>query len=173
VGRLSRLQGLYLFLAALWCGALVAFAGGAGVVLRASPTRASGGAVNRALLDAVDESSYIAIALLFILFFAVERASPLPRLPRALTVRLLVVAAAATIVSHLLVTPEMVSLRERAGAAFDALPRTDPVLRDWGRLHAISVLALLVRIGCAAGIFWLGLRGMRPQPLFAAPPAHS
>ena len=84
------------------------------------------------------------------LFFAVERGSPFPRLPRALTLRLLVVAAAATIVSHLLVTPEMVSLKERAGAALDALPRTDPVLRDWGRLHAISALALLVRIGCAA-----------------------
>jgi len=177
VGRLRRagpaLQGLYLFLAALWCGLLLAFAGGAGLVLETSPTRAAAGVVNRALLDALDESSYAALALLFVLFFAVERGSPFPRLPRALTLRLLVVAAAATIVSHLLVTPEMVSLKERAGAALDALPRTDPVLRDFGRLHAISALALLVRIGCAAGIFWLGLRASRPQPFFAAPPSHS
>jgi hypothetical protein len=162
VGRLSRgrrsLAGLYLFVAALWCGLLVAFAGGAGLVLKASPSRSAGGAVNRALLDALDEASYVAVALLFVLFFALGRGRALPKLSRALTVRLLVVAAAATIVSHLLVTPEMVTLRDRAGALFDTLPKDDALRRDWGRLHGISVLTLLLRIGCAAGAFAFGLR---------------
>jgi uncharacterized protein DUF4149 len=168
VDRLSRaagfLAGAYLFLAALWCGVLVAFAGGAGLVLRSAPSRAAGGAVNRALLDAVDEASYVAVGLLFVLFFLVKRQSPLPKISRALTLRLLIVAAAATIASHLLVTPEMTALRERAGDAFETLAKTDPLRRDWGQLHMLSVLALLLRIGASAGIFGLGLKTLRAQP---------
>jgi hypothetical protein len=154
---------VYLFLAALWCGVLTAFAGGAGIVLRASPSRSAGGAVNRALVDAVDESSYVAIGLLFVLFFVVERSGGFSKLARGLTIRLLVVAAAATIVSHLLVTPELAALRDRASVALDALAKDDPIRRDFGRLHGLSALALLLRMGCAAGIFALGARASAAQ----------
>jgi len=158
------LTGTYLFAAALWCGLLLAFAGGAGIVLHASPTRAAGGAVNRALLDAADEASYVAVGILAVLFFALDRGGAFDKLGRGFTLRLLLVAAAATVVSHLLVTPEMLALRDRAGAAFDLLPKTDPLRRDWGRLHGLSVLALLLRIVCAGGLFALGFRATRPQP---------
>ena len=149
--------GLYLFLAALWCGILAAFAGGAGLVLTTAPSRSAAGTINRALLDAVDETSYAAIGLLFVLFFVVERRGGFSKLSRALTIRLLVVAAALTIVSHLLVTPELAALKDRAGVALDALAKDDPVRRDFGRLHGLSALALLLRIGCAAGIFAMGV----------------
>jgi hypothetical protein len=155
--------GFYLFLAALWCGILAAFAGGAGIVLKTAPSRSAAGTVNRALLDAVDESSYVAIGLLFVLFFVVERGGGFSKLSRGLTIRLLVVAAAATIVSHLLITPEIAALKDRAGVALDALAKDDPLRRDFGRLHGLSVLALLLRIGCAAGIFAMGIRAAAAQ----------
>src|SRR5205085_5588930 len=137
----------YLFVAALWCGALVAFAaGGARIVLHPSPTRQAGGAVNRALLDALDVASYAALALLVVLFLLIDRATPLARMPRAFTIRLLVVALAATIVSHLLVTPELAALRDRMGGVLDAVPPGDALRQQWGRLHALSVFALLLRI---------------------------
>jgi len=167
VGRLSgALKSLYLFVAAVWCGLLVAFAGGAGLVLHASPSRTAGGVVNRALLDALDEASYVTVGLLFVLFLLVDRESRFPKLARAFTVRLLLVAAAATIVSHLLVTPEMAALRDSAGPAFETLAKTDTLRRDWGRLHGLSVLALLLRIGAAAGLFFLGFSATRQVPGF-------
>jgi len=58
-GRPGLLPGLYLFLAALWAGALAFFAAAAGIVLKTAPTRADGGVVNRALLDVLDVASIV------------------------------------------------------------------------------------------------------------------
>jgi hypothetical protein len=151
------LHALYLLLAALWCGALLSFAFGAGIVLRTSPSRQAGGTVNRALLDVLDVSSYAVVGVLLVLFLAVERRTPFRKLPRALTFRLFVVVIAATLVSHLLVTPEMVALRDRMGTAIDLVPKSDPLRMQWGRLHALSALALLLRIVCGLGLFGLGM----------------
>ncbi len=150
-----RLLGLYLFLAALWTGALLAFAGGAGLVLSRSPTRADGGAVNRALLDALDVASLAFAGFLFLLAFVLNRWRPWGRTARAVSLRLLALGAVAAFVSLYLVTPEMVALRAKAGATFELLPRTDPLRLAWGRLHGLSLLTLLVRLGCAGAAFAL------------------
>jgi len=174
-GAARPLFGIYLFLAALWTGTLLFFALGAGIVLRMSPTRADGGTVNRALLDVVDVASLAAVGALFALAVGLDRARPWGPTARGLTLRLLAIAAVAAFVSLYLVTPEMVSLRQKAGAAFDLLPAGDPVRRAWGRLHGLSSLTLVVRLLCGTAVFFLGFsqagkEAATPPPAVTAPP---
>jgi len=157
-GRPGLLPGLYLFLAALWAGALAFFAAGAGIVLKTSPTRADGGIVNRALLDVLDVVSLVLAVLLLILAAVLDRRRPWGRTARGLSIRLLIVAAVAAFVSLYLITPEMVALRAKAGLLFDSLPASDPLRRSWSRLHALSSLTLVVRVVAAAAAFLLGFR---------------
>ncbi len=166
MGRRSvrRLHALWLFLDAVWCGLLVAFAAGAGVVLQAATTRHAGGTVNRALLDLLDAASLGGAGALFLLLLMLDRAGPWTKVARGMTLRLLAVAAVAAIVSRYLITPEMMSLRERMGTIIDLVPKDDPLRKEWGRLHALSALALLVRIGCAAGLFALGVSQLPDRP---------
>lgn len=151
--RFARALGL--FLAASWCGALLFFAGTAGLVLATSPSRHVGGAVNRALLDGLDLVSLAVAAALLVIHVAVHRERTGTRLHRLLVPRLLVVAAVAAIASRYLVTPEMVALRDRMGTIIDLVPKSDPLRQDWGRLHAISSILLLVRIAASALVFGL------------------
>jgi hypothetical protein len=157
-GRPAPLLGVYLFLAGLWAGALAFFAAGAGVVLRTAPTRADGGVVNRALLDALDVASLAASALLLAVAVLLNRNRPWGRMARGISLRLLAVAGVAAFVSLYLITPEMVALRAKAGPLFDALPVADPLRRSWGRLHGLSFLTLLVRLVAAVAVFALGFR---------------
>jgi hypothetical protein len=162
--------GAFLFLSALWTGALLFFAGAAGIVLRTSPTRSDGGLVNRALLDVLDVSSLAATGLLLLLFFAADRRRPWGRVAHGAALRLLAIGAVAAFVSLYLVTPEMVSLRQKAGPAFEMLASTDPLRRAWGRLHGLSALTLVVRIAGAAATFFVGFSqtGKKPAPPAAA-----
>ena len=157
-GRPGLLSGLYLFLAALWAGALTFFAAGAGIVLKTAPTRADGGVVNRALLDLLDVASLVIAALLLVLAALLDRRRPWGRTARGLSIRLLLVAAVAAFVSLYLITPEMVALRAKAGSLFDSLPASDPLRRSWSRLHALSSLTLVVRVVAAAAAFLIGFR---------------
>ena len=159
-GRPGLLPGLYLFLAALWAGALAFFAAAAGIVLKTAPTRVDGGVVNRALLDVLDVASIVLAALLLFLAAVLDRRRPWSRAARGLSIRLLVLAAVAAFVSLYLITPEMVALRAKAGSLFDALPASDPLRRGWSRLHALSLLTLLVRLVAAAAAFLLGFRSV-------------
>lgn len=157
-GRPAPLLGVFLFLAGLWAGALAFFAAGAGVVLKTAPTRADGGVVNRALLDALDVASLAAAALLLVGAVFLNRNRPWGRTARGISLRLLAVAAVAAFVSLYLITPEMVALRAKAGPLFDALDAADPLRRAWGRLHGLSFLTLLVRLVAAVAVFALGFR---------------
>ena len=167
-GTLRPAVGAWLFLSALWAGALLFFAGAAGIVLRTSPTRSDGGFVNRALLDVLDVFSLAAAALLLVLFFLANRRRPWGRVARDAALRLLAIGAVAAFVSLYLVTPEMVSLRQKAGPAFELLAATDPLRKAWGRLHGLSSLTLVVRIVVAAAAFFVGFSQTGPK---AAPPA--
>ena len=157
-GRPGLLPGLYLFLAALWAGALAFFASAAGIVLKTAPTRADGGVVNRALLDVLDVASIVLAALLLVLVAVLDRRRPWSRAARGVSIRLLVLAAVAAFVSLYLITPEMVALRAKAGSLFDSLPPSDPLRRGWSRLHALSSLTLVLRLAAAAATFVLGFR---------------
>ncbi|MFI5180877.1 MAG: DUF4149 domain-containing protein [Thermoanaerobaculia bacterium] len=172
--RPRPLQGVYLFLAGLWTGALTFFAAAAGIVLRTAPTRADGGVVNRALLDALDVGSLVLAAALLVLLALLSRGGGWSGTSRAIALRLLLLGAVAAFVSLYLITPEMVALRSKAGPLFESLPAVDPLRRAWGRLHALSSLTLLVRIVSAAVAFSLGLSAGRPaekpvEPGSAAP----
>jgi hypothetical protein len=175
----KRLFGIYLFLAALWCGGMTFFAAfGARIVLETAPTRHDAGPVNRALLDALDVSSYVMVAVLLVLLLAIDRKAPWTKLTRGLTLRLLAVAAVLAFISRTLITPEMTALRDTLGTAIDLVAKTDPLRRDWGRLHGLSSLALLVRILAAAAIFGIGFAAAsgadtrRARSLYVDPPAR-
>ncbi len=46
----------------------------------------------------------------------------------------------------------MMALRDRMGA-IDLVAKTDPLRQEWGRLHGLSSLTLVVRLGAAIGAF--------------------
>ncbi len=152
--RGSALRTALLLLLGAFTGALAFFAATAGVVLRESTSRHAGGAVNGALLDALDVTSYAVLAAAFLLVLLLDRVEPLTKLQKGLALRLLAVAAAAAFASHEVITPQMMSLRDRIGI-IDLLPAGDPARLEWGRLHAFSAAVLLLRIFAAASLYVL------------------
>lgn len=169
--RGSALRTALLLLLGAFTGALVFFAGTAGTVLRDSPSRHAGGAVNRALLDVLDVSSYAAAALAFLLVLLLDRVEPLEKVQKGLALRLLAVVAAAAFASHEVITPQMMALRDRLPTIIDLLPATDPGRGEWGRLHAFSSGVLLVRILSAGALYVLLSRTRRRTIAVAEGPA--
>ena len=155
-GGRTLLAGAWLFVTALWCGMLVFFGGfGARTVLLTAPSRHAAGAVNRALLDGLDALSLGAVVVLVFGFVFWNRVDAWSPRARGLALRLLAVAAVAAIASLYVITPEMMALRERMGA-IDLALKTDPLRQQWGRLHGLSSLTLLVRLAAGAGAFAAG-----------------
>jgi hypothetical protein len=165
------LHGLFLFGSALWCGALAAFAGAAGLVLASAPSRHAGGAVNRALLDALDVASLVFSGILLAVLLALDSSEPWRKLRKGLAIRLLVVAALATVVSAYIITPEMMALRDRMPTLIDLVPKSDPLRQAWGRLHGLSSISLVVRIAATAALFAVGLSPFRYGP--SQPPSQT
>ena len=161
VTRASALRSALLLSLGALTGAFLFFAGTAGVVLRESPSRHAGGAVNRALLDVLDVSTYAIAALGFLLVLLLDRVEPMPKLQKGLALRLLAIVAAAAFASHEVITPQMMSLRDRLPSIIDLLPAADPGRKEWGRLHAFSSAVLLVRILASAALFLLLSRKAR------------
>ena len=152
----AALAGTWLFAVALWCGTLAFFgAFGARTVLVTAPSRHAAGAVNRALLDGLDAVSLGASALLVLGAVVWNRMRPWSARARGLVLRLLAVAFVAAVTSRYVITPEMMALRERMGP-IDLVAKTDPLRQDWGRLHGLSSLTLVVRFFAAAGAFAAG-----------------
>lgn len=156
------LAGVWLFAAALWCGMLAFFGGfGARTVLVTAPSRHAAGAVNRALLDGLDAVSLGAVVLLLFGLVFWNRVETWTPRPRGLALRLLAVAAVAAIASLYVITPEMMALRERMGA-IDLALKTNPLRQEWGRLHGLSSLTLLVRLAAGIGVFAAGFSQLFP-----------
>lgn len=152
----TLLTGGWLFLTALWCGMLAFFGGfGARAVLQTAPSRHAAGAVNRALLDGLDAASLGAVVLLVLGLVAWNRKGAWSSRARGFALRLLAVSAVAAIASLYVITPEMMTLRERMGS-IDLALKTDPLRQEWGRLHGLSSLTLLVRLAATIGIFAAG-----------------
>jgi glucan phosphoethanolaminetransferase (alkaline phosphatase superfamily) len=155
-GRARALAGGFLFVAALWCGMLAFFgAFGAFVVLETSPSRHAAGAVNAALLDALDAVSLGAVLVLALGLVLWNRLRPWTARARGYAVRFLAVAAVAAAASLFVVTPEMMERRARMGP-IDVVPKDDAARVAWGRLHGVSALTLLVRLAASAGVFAAG-----------------
>ena len=152
-------------------GALLFFALAAGTVLRTSPSRHAGGAVNVALLDLLDLATYGVAAVAFLLVLLLDRVEPLGKVQKGLALRLLALLLAAAFASHEVVTPQMMALRDRLPSPVDLLAANDPGRRAWGRLHAFSSLVLLVRIVSAGVLFVLLSRRKRRTLAVPAEPA--
>ncbi|MCK6684956.1 MAG: hypothetical protein L6R30_21350 [Thermoanaerobaculia bacterium] len=148
--RFRLLSATFLFLAALWCGLMTAFALGAGIVLDLSPSRTAGGIVNRALLDALDLASIAVSVLLLCGLFAFSTAS---KGERGLMLRLTLLALAAGLISRFLITPRLWALREQMPLSMDLVPKESPLRKAWAQLHLVSLFALLVRILSAVALY--------------------
>jgi hypothetical protein len=149
----AALAGTWLFVAALWCGMLAFFSAfGARTVLMTAPSRHAAGAVNRALLDGLDAVSLGAAAVLLLGTAFWNRARPWSPRARGLVLRLLAVSFVAAITSLYVITPEMMALRDRMGA-IDLVAKTDPLRQEWGRLHGLSALTVVVRLLAGMGAF--------------------
>jgi regulator of protease activity HflC (stomatin/prohibitin superfamily) len=108
--------------------------------------------VNRALLDGLDAASLGAVLLLVAGLVLWNRAIAWSPRARGVALRLLAVAAVAAFASLYVITPEMMALRERMGA-IDLVEKTNPLRQEWGRLHGLSSLTLLVRLAAGIGAF--------------------
>ena len=151
-------------------GALLFFALAAGTVLRTSPSRHAGGAVNVALLDLLDLATYGVGAVALLLVLALDRVEPLEKVQKGLALRLLALLLAAAFASHEVITPQMEALRDRLPSILDLLPRGDPGRRAWGRLHAFSSGVLAVRVlACGTLFLLLSRRRRRTIGMGAAP----
>ena len=166
--RGSALRTALLLLLGAFTGALAFFAATAGVVLRESTSRHAGGAVNGALLDALDVTSYAVLAAAFLLVLLLDRVEPLTKVQKGLALRLLAVVGAAAFASHEVITPQMMALRDRLPTLIDLLPAADPGRQQWGRLHAFSSVVLLVRILAAAAFYLVLVR--KPRRTIAVRP---
>ncbi len=145
-------HGTLLFLSALWCGALTFFAGlGARIVLYAATSKNAAAPINRALLDALDIASAVLAVLLLVCVFLLKRQMTPGRF--GIAIRLIVLGGAAAVASHTVITPQMMAVRAKMPMLIDLLSKDDPARKAWGRLHAMSSLALGVRILAAAGLF--------------------
>lgn len=150
---MRALAGGFLFVTGVWFGLLAFFgAFGARVVLEVSPSRHAAGAVNGVLLDVLDAVSVGAALLLGLLLVLWNRARPWTARARGYAVRFLAVAAVAAATSLFVVTPEMMERRAKMGP-IDLVPKEDAVRKEWGRLHGVSALTLLVRLAASAGVF--------------------
>jgi hypothetical protein len=136
---------------------------GARAVLVTAPSRHAAGAVNRALLDGLDVASLGAAALLLLGTALWDRARPWSPRARGLVLRLLAVAFVAAVTSLYVITPEMMALRDRMGP-IDLVAKTDPLRQDWGRLHGLSSLTLVVRLLAAAFAFAAGFAQLARPP---------
>ncbi len=154
--RHAALTAIFLFLSAFWAGVLGFFlAFGARIVLLTSPSRHAGGLVNRSLLDALDGFSVGAGAVLVAVFLAIREDPGWTAFRKALALRLLALSLVAALASGVLITPAMSKIRERRGPDLFLASREDPDLRDWGRLHGLSFVALLTRVLSVVGVFAL------------------
>jgi hypothetical protein len=136
---------------------MLAFFGafGARVVLETSPSRHAAGAVNAVLLDVLDAVSLGAALLLGLGLALWHRARPWTTRARGYALRFLAIAGVAAAASLFVVTPEMMERRAKMGP-IDLVSKDDPVRKDWGRLHGVSSLTLLVRLAASAGVFAAG-----------------
>jgi len=93
-----------------------------------------------------------AVSLLLVGIVVWNRARPWSPRARGLGLRLLAIAAVAAIASLYVITPEMMALRDRMGS-IDLAAKSDPLRQEWGRLHGLSSLTLVVRLLAAIGAF--------------------
>lgn len=144
---------------AAWLGAAVYFSV---IVARAAfrtlPTRSLAGALVGETLPAVFITGIIACAIAALL--AAREPASVPG--RTLRLATSLVAMALCLFAQFIVDPRIERLRARLGSTLDSLPAGDPGRVAFGRLHALSVLALGAAMLLALAALLIACRTLLP-----------
>ena len=115
--------------------------------------RALAGQVFGAVFARFQHWAWILGALLIILFIARALLGPRPRKVglRLFTVAVMISLSAAT---ALAISPRIETIRREANGSIAALPDSDARKSEFGRLHAISNVFMLVTLAGGIGLLW-------------------
>jgi Domain of unknown function (DUF4149) len=160
---MSLLRFVSLLILALWVGGLAALGGVAAPALfdALGARDPAGGGTAGWLFGLVfrrfQHVSWWLGGLLILLLGA--RAALGPR-PRRLAVRVWVVAIMLTmsLTSALVLAPRIEAIRTQASGAVHALPDGDARKTEFGRLHGIANILMLITLAAGAGLMWAELR---------------
>jgi hypothetical protein len=113
------------------------------------PSRALAGAVVGQILPVIFVAGIVTAAVAF----ALEMRTPYES-RRLIVLVPLVVMAAACVMAHFRLGPQIEAVREAIGGAVDALDASDPRRIRFGRLHAMSVMWMgVAMLGAASVLF--------------------
>ena len=161
---MSLLRFASLLVLALWVGGLAALGGVAAPALfdalgARDPANGAGtaGWLFGLVFRRFQHVSWWLGGLLILLLGA--RAALGPR-PRRLAVRVWVVALmlAMSLTSALVLAPRIEAIRTEANGAVHSMPDGDARRTEFGRLHAVANILMLITLAAGAGLIWAELR---------------
>lgn len=155
------LRYAYLLALVFWFGGLLALGGIAAPAIFASLTgvhgvagRETAGLVFGAVLRRFHLAAYVSAAVMLLSLVAMAALGPRP-VRLAVRVVTVVLMAALTLYSGLVVSPRVERLRDAIGGPVATLPESDPRRAEFGRLHGLSTL--LLGLTAAGGLVLLYL----------------
>ena len=152
----SLRAALAAFLLALWCGAGLFFASSvARAAFAVLPSRALAGALVGRLLPVIFWSGII-VALLALSLVVADRVIG-GRMTRIASLMLVAIACG---MAQFVIAPRIGALRARIGPSLDARAASDPLRRQFGQLHGVSVgllgVALIASTVCIISLYCAG-----------------
>lgn len=155
------LRYAYLLALVFWVGGLLALGGIAAPATFAALTGAHGvagremaGLAFGAMLRRFHVAAYASAAIMFASLIVMAALGPRP-VRLAVRLGILIVMAALTLYSGMVVSPRIERLQRAVGGPVAALAETDPRRAEFGRLHGLSTLLLgVTAAGGLALLFW-------------------
>lgn len=140
-------------LVSAWIGAVVFFSTGvAPALFRVAPTRAAAGQLVGEMLPMLFLSGMLVAGGTLVLVTA-RRETLLRRWRSAAACAGVMLASLFT--AHVVIGRRIAAVRALAGGSLETLAADDPVRREFGLLHAYSVLALGIALAVALALVWV------------------
>lgn len=160
-GAMGVIRFFYRLVVGVWMGGLLCFGAVLAPALFRVLTPEQAGSVVREVFPSLDVFALVAGVMLVALSVAHDGV-PRSWLHRIRVVVLSVMFGCAA-VSFWWVTPKMEALRRQANDSVSALPKEDPVRRQFGALHGVSATLMLAELAFGLGALALGPRSRRGE----------
>ena len=161
---MTFLRYLALLALALWIGGLVALGAAAAPQLftvLAAQDPASGRETAGLLFGAMfHRFQHYAWAFAGLLFFSLGLRAALGPRPRRFAWRVWIVAGmlVGSLTTAFYITPRIDAIRQSVHGAVASLPETDSRKADFGRLHGLSSLLMVLTVVAGAGLMWAEMK---------------